>query len=215
MGPAMHPHGNTAAETKQETRPGSRNDLRATGDRIESLLEASAASSAAARSRAEELVGCVSGLYGAGLGRILEILDESGWLDDEVLAALAGDDLVASLLLVHDLHPYDVETRVRQALDSVRPYLGSHGGDVELLGVDGDGVVRLRLLGSCDGCPSSSVTLQLAVEGAVEAAAPDRHTDGRRVGGVGAGTGAGVADPRRGGRFRRGRTRRLRLPYRQ
>ncbi len=47
------------------------------------------------------------------------------------------------------------------ALDSVRPYLGSHGGDVELLGVDEDaGAVHLRLLGSCDGCPSSAVTLQ-------------------------------------------------------
>lgn len=147
--------------------------LRATGDRIETLLEASAAGGSATRARAEELVGCVSELYGAGLGRVLEILDESGRLDDPLLASLAADDLVASLLLVHDLHPYDVETRVRQALDTVRPYLGSHGGDVELLGVDDDGVVRLRLLGSCDGCPSSSVTLQLAVEGAVEAAAPE------------------------------------------
>src|SRR6185437_8863092 len=55
-------------------------------------------------------------------------------------------------------------------------YLGSHGGDVELLGVDDDGVVRLRLLGSCDGCPSSSVTLKLAVEGAIEAAAPEIGT---------------------------------------
>jgi Fe-S cluster biogenesis protein NfuA/nitrite reductase/ring-hydroxylating ferredoxin subunit len=75
-------------------------------------------------------------------------------------------------LLVHDLHPYDVTTRVEHALDNVRPYLGSHGGDVELLEVSGD-VVRLRLLGSCDGCPSSSVTLKLAVEGAIEAAAPE------------------------------------------
>lgn len=147
--------------------------LRATGERIETLLEASAAGGAAARARAEELVGCVSDLYGAGLGRVLEILDETDRLDDDLLASLAADDLVASLLLVHDLHPYDVETRVRQALDTVRPYLGTHGGDVELLGVEADGVVRLRLLGSCDGCPSSSVTLQLAVEGAVEAAAPE------------------------------------------
>lgn len=147
--------------------------LRATGDRIETLLEASAAGGAVARSRAEELVGCVSGLYGAGLGRVLEILDESGRLDASLLDALADDDLVASLLLVHDLHPYDVDTRVRRALDTVRPYLGSHGGDVELLGVDDEGVVRLRLLGSCDGCPSSSVTLELAVKEAVEAAAPE------------------------------------------
>lgn len=153
--------------------PGSADHWRGAGDRIESLLEASNAHGTAARSRAEELVGCVSGLYGAGLERIVSILDDSGLLDDRLRARLAGDDLVASLLLVHDLHPYDVVTRVREALDSVRPYLGSHGGDVELLGVNDEGVVRLRLLGSCDGCPSSSVTLQLAVEGAVEAAAPE------------------------------------------
>ena len=55
----------------------------------------------------------------------------------------------------------------------MRPYLGSHGGDVELLDVTADGVVRLRMLGSCDGCPSSAVTLKLAVEGAIEAAAPE------------------------------------------
>jgi Fe-S cluster biogenesis protein NfuA/nitrite reductase/ring-hydroxylating ferredoxin subunit len=62
---------------------------------------------------------------------------------------------------------------VESALESVRPYLGTHGGDVELLEVNDEGVVRLRLLGSCDGCPSSSVTLELAVESAVEAAAPE------------------------------------------
>jgi len=106
------------------------------------------------------------------LERLLTILHELGRLDDEALTALAADDLVAGLLLVHDLHPYDVTTRVEQALDNVRPYLGSHGGDVELLAVSDD-VVRLRLLGSCDGCPSSSVTLKLAVEGAIEDAAPE------------------------------------------
>jgi Fe-S cluster biogenesis protein NfuA/nitrite reductase/ring-hydroxylating ferredoxin subunit len=148
-------------------------DLRATGERIDTLLEASAAGGVVARERAEELVRLVADLYGAGLERVLTILHEGGHLGDDMLAALAADDLVSSLLLVHDLHPYDVPTRVEQALDSVRPYLGSHGGDVELLGVSDDGVVRLRLLGSCDGCASSSVTLKLAVEGAIEAAAPE------------------------------------------
>ena len=63
---------------------------------------------------------------------------------------------------------------MRRALDSVRPYLGSHGGDVEVLAVDGDaGVVTLRMLGSCDGCASSSVTLELAVQAAIEEAAPE------------------------------------------
>lgn len=148
-------------------------DLQTTGDRINTLLEASASGGVVARERAEELVRLVADLYGAGLERVLTLVHEAGHLDDDVLAALAGDELVASLLLVHDLHPYDVTTRVEQALEGVRPYLGSHGGDVELLEVSPDRVVRLRLLGSCDGCASSSVTLKLAVEGAIEAAAPE------------------------------------------
>jgi Fe-S cluster biogenesis protein NfuA len=148
-------------------------ELLATGQRIQALLEASSTHGAIARERSEELVRLVADLYGAGIERILDLVYEAGRLDDDVLDALAGDQLVAGLLLVHGLHPYDVTSRVEKALDDVRPYLGSHGGDVELLGVSEHGVVRLRLLGSCDGCPSSSVTLKLAVEGAVEAAAPE------------------------------------------
>jgi Fe-S cluster biogenesis protein NfuA/nitrite reductase/ring-hydroxylating ferredoxin subunit len=74
---------------------------------------------------------------------------------------------------VHNLHPYPVEERVGRALDKVRPYMGTHGGDVELIEVTDDGVARLRMLGSCDGCASSAVTLDLAVKDAVEAAAPE------------------------------------------
>lgn len=148
-------------------------DWRTTGERIDTLIAASSSGGAVARERSEELVRLVADFYGAGLERLLDLVHEQGRLDDGVLAALAGDELVASVLLVHGLHPYGVETRVEQALESVRPYLGSHGGDVELLAVTDEGTVRLRLLGSCDGCPSSSVTLKLAVQGAVEAAAPE------------------------------------------
>jgi Fe-S cluster biogenesis protein NfuA/nitrite reductase/ring-hydroxylating ferredoxin subunit len=147
--------------------------LRAVGDRIEALIDASGSGGAIARERAEELVRLVADLYGGGLERVLDILYDLGRLDEEAMDALAADELVSGLLLVHGLHPYDVTTRVQDALDSVRPYLGTHGGDVELLEVSDAGVVRLRLLGSCDGCPSSSVTLSLAVQGAVEAAAPE------------------------------------------
>ncbi|WP_405749509.1 NifU family protein [Streptomyces sp. NBC_00012] len=148
-------------------------DWRMTGERIDTLIAASGSGGAIARERSEELVRLVADFYGAGLERLLDLVHEQGRLDDDVLAALAGDELVAGVLLVHGLHPYGVETRVEQALESVRPYLGSHGGDVELLAVTDEGTVRLRLLGSCDGCPSSSVTLRLAVQGAVEAAAPE------------------------------------------
>ena len=153
--------------------PDHTSELGATGERIDALLTASATGGVVARERAEELVRLVTDLYGAGLERVMEILHESGRLDDDVLAGLAGDELVAGLLIVHGLHPYGVEQRVEEALESVRPYLGSHGGDVELLEVTESGSVRLRLLGSCDGCPSSSVTLKLAVEGAIESAAPE------------------------------------------
>ena len=98
-----------ADDAVSRARRSTRIDLQATGERINTLLEASAAGGVVARERAEELVRLVADLYGAGLERVLTILHESGRLDDDVLAALAADDLVASLLLVHDLHPYDVD----------------------------------------------------------------------------------------------------------
>jgi Fe-S cluster biogenesis protein NfuA/nitrite reductase/ring-hydroxylating ferredoxin subunit len=142
---------------------------RTAGDRIQTLLDAASSGGSAARERAEQLVREVTDLYGAALERMMAVASAA---DPGLAARLAADDLVASLLLVHGLHPFDVERRVSDALDSVRPYLGSHGGDVSLLGVD-DGVVRLQFQGSCKSCPSSSVTLELAVEDAVRAAAPE------------------------------------------
>ncbi|RDH75163.1 hypothetical protein DVS77_27685 [Mycolicibacterium moriokaense] len=143
------------------------------GERIQNLLDASAAGGAVAHERAEQLVGEVTDLYGAGLQRMLAIATNA---DPQLAEAFAADDLVASLMLVHGLHPHDVARRVEDALDSVRPYLGSHGGDVHLLGIDGDPenyTVRLQFAGSCKSCPSSSVTLELAVEDAIRSAAPE------------------------------------------
>jgi len=142
---------------------------RTAGERIQTLLDASSSGGAVARERAEQLVREVTDLYGAALLRMMEMALAA---DPGLADRFAADDLVASLLLVHGLHPHDVERRVSEALDSVRPYLGSHGGDVSLLGV-ADGVVRLQFQGSCKSCPSSSVTLELAVEDAVRAAAPE------------------------------------------
>ncbi len=142
---------------------------RTAGERIQTLLDASSSGGAVARERAEQLVREVTDLYGAVLERMMDVALAA---DPDLADRFAADDLVASLLLVHGLHPYDVERRVSDALDSVRPYLGSHGGDVSLLGVD-DGVVRLQFQGSCKSCPSSAVTLELAVEDAVRAAAPE------------------------------------------
>jgi Fe-S cluster biogenesis protein NfuA/nitrite reductase/ring-hydroxylating ferredoxin subunit len=125
-----------------------------------------------AQSCAEELVGALMGLYGEGLERIFEALEEEGAATAAVRERLVADGVVGSLLLIHGMYPVDLETRVREALESVRPYMESHGGDVELLGIE-DGVARLRLVGSCDGCPASASTMELAIEQALEESAPD------------------------------------------
>lgn len=149
-------------------------DLRHVSDQIEALLgELSSSGAPEISARAHKVVRLVSELYGAGLEQIVAHLHRAGGTGTAILDELARDDLVASLFLVHGLHPRSMAERVEQALEDVRPYLGSHGGDVELIGVDDDGTVRLRLLGSCDGCPSSQVTLKLAVEGAIESAVPE------------------------------------------
>ncbi|KUI24238.1 hypothetical protein AU196_20260 [Mycobacterium sp. IS-1742] len=145
---------------------------RTAGERIQTLLDASSAGGAAARERAEQLVGEVTDLYGAALGRMLRLAVDA---DCGLADVVAADPLVASLLLVHGLHPHSVERRITDALDTVRPYLGSHGGDVHLIEVDGN-TARLRFTGSCKSCPSSAVTLELAVEDAVRAAAPEIDT---------------------------------------
>lgn len=143
---------------------------RTAGDRIQTLLDACAASGPAAYERAQQLVREVVELYGAGLQRIVAACDAA------LTERLAADDLVASLLLVHGLHPHDVRRRVSDALERVRPYLGSHGGDVDLLEIaerpEGPGLL-LSFKGSCKSCPSSAVTLELAVEDAIRAAAPE------------------------------------------
>ncbi len=105
-------------------------------------------------------------LYGEALRRVVEL----GGISQELVA----DELLSHLLLLHDLHPVDAETRVARALEEVRPYLGSHGGDVELLGIE-DGIARLRLGGTCDGCASSAVTLKNSIEEAILRAAPELH----------------------------------------
>ncbi|GAC1663287.1 MAG: NifU family protein [Candidatus Limnocylindrales bacterium] len=122
--------------------------------------------------KAEDLVSLLMQFYGAGLRRMLQLADEAGALDGPLLDAIVNDELLAGILILHDLHPVDVATRVQAALDRVRPYLGSHGGDVEILGIDGD-VVRLRMEGSCSTCPSSTVTLNFAIEEAILKAAPE------------------------------------------
>jgi len=126
----------------------------------------------APRELTEELVSAVVQMYGAGLERIVDSLFEAGTEGERLAARLAEDPLIATLLLIHDLHPVPLEQRVQDALDSVRPYMESHGGNVALLSLE-DGIARIHLQGSCSDCSASAVTLELAIKQALEEAAPD------------------------------------------
>lgn len=133
-------------------------------ERIESLPDP------AARETSRELLREVLAIHGQALGRVIELTQDGG--TDPLLVRLAGDPKVAPVLLLHGLHPEDLHSRVERALDRVRPYLHSHGGSVELVEIK-EGRIRLRLQGSCQGCPSSAETLKGAVEEAITEAAPD------------------------------------------
>ena len=144
-------------------------DAEAAGERVEALLsELRSQAGPQVAATAEELVSCLVELYGAGLARITEIVgeDESG---PKLMDKLVADPLVESLLLVHDLHPLDTSARVRRAVEEVLPQLGSHAGNVEYLGLDEAGVLRLRLEQS--GC--SADTVRDLIERAVVGAAPE------------------------------------------
>jgi len=136
------------------------------------LQDVERSADAAAREQTRAIVRAVLTLHGAGLERLLSHLEGAGAAGRPILDACATDDVVSGLLLLHGLHPLDVVTRVHQALDEVRPYLRSHGGNVVLLGI-AEGVVRLRLEGSCHSCPSSTVTMRHTIEQAILGKAPD------------------------------------------
>ena len=142
-------------------------------ERVDELIQRlEAGADPSVRATTQELVATLMEFHGAGLDRILGLVRQSAEAAS-LVQRLAGDDLVQSLLLLHGLHPVDLQTRVLGALEKTRPYLRSHGGNVELVAVDADGTVRLRMQGSCHGCPSSAVTLKLAIEKAIQEAAPD------------------------------------------
>jgi Fe-S cluster biogenesis protein NfuA len=124
------------------------------------------------REMALELIQILMEFHATAIDRMMEITSQAGDVGWEVIDRFGRDQLVSNMLLLHGLHPLDLDTRVRDALETVRPYLHSHGGNVELIEIS-DGAVRLKLTGSCHGCPSSAVTLKTAIETAIHETAPD------------------------------------------
>jgi len=149
------------------------NDLAREGQRIQDLVEKiGAMNDPNARRMLQETLESVLSFYGHGLERILELVDKAGPDGAKVRDTLLHDPGISGLLLIHGLHPISLEERMTEALNKVRPYMESHGGNVELISLEND-YAKLRLQGHCKTCPSSTVTLELAVRAAIEEACPD------------------------------------------
>jgi len=95
------------------------------------------------------------------------------------LRAAVQDPLVYQLLHFHGLLKEPLDSRVRRALDEVRPSLKAHGGDVELVAIRPPDTVEVRLVGSCQSCPSSGETLSEGVEKSIKALCPEITTVNR------------------------------------
>jgi Fe-S cluster biogenesis protein NfuA len=116
-----------------------------------------------------ELLDWVDAFHRDGLGRLVEMIRQ--WRGEIFLQSVSADDVVGTFLSAYGLGE-DTETAaqameaVEAALEQVRPLVESHGGALEVVSVV-DGVVSVRMKGTCDGCPSSSATLTYGVEQAL------------------------------------------------
>lgn len=172
--PPRKPENNSSAALNGPERPSlAGGDFHQQGQRINELIQqVNSLPDPVARELLHECIRSLLGLHGDGLARVLQLVKNSGAAGVEVHEALLRDKLVRGLLLIHGLHPVPLETRLREALGKVRPYMESHGGNVELIHLKDD-VAKLRLQGTCKSCPSSAITLELAVRHAIEEACPD------------------------------------------
>jgi len=101
-----------------------------------------------------------------------------------LLKEAVSDEVVYAVLRYHGIIKATLHERVETALETVRPYLDSHGGNVELVEIKLPDTVVIRLLGACDGCPASSLTLSEGVEKAIKEHCPEITTVNKAKGGI-------------------------------
>ena len=144
--------------------------------RIETLIQEIATfPEPRAREKMEELLHALLTMYGAGLTKMVETIARSATTGQALLETLADDELVGSLLLLHDLHPVDLNERVQRAVEKAQSAVQARGGVLELTRVE-KGTAFLRLTGSCQGCGASAQALKQMVEKALYNAVPDLDT---------------------------------------
>ncbi|MAU52213.1 MAG: hypothetical protein CMN17_07505 [Roseovarius sp.] len=142
----------------------------------------------AARSGAQALVAAVDALNAEAFRRLIRHLrDVPG--SGPALREAATDEVVYTVLRRHGILKPSLFERVETALETVRPMLASHGGDAEVVSVEGDSA-EIRFLGACDGCPASQLTFYAGVKKAIQEHVPEITTirQARGLGGGGADT---------------------------
>ncbi len=113
------------------------------------------------REKAFEMLQAIDYVHRESLGRLIAYIHEQG--HPELVLRAAHDPTVRALLQLYDFLPSDDREQVETALASIRPYIHSHGGEVEVLDVQ-EGIVHLRLAGACHGCAGSAMTLRRGIE---------------------------------------------------
>jgi len=108
-------------------------------------------------------------LHRQALGRLLELVSSLG--GSGLVERVSQDPVVDALLEMYGLPEADERAQVERALEGVYPYFKSHGGKLDVLGVE-EGRVRVRLSGSCEGCPGTATTLKRVVEEALREGFP-------------------------------------------
>ncbi|HVZ18444.1 MAG TPA: NifU family protein [Terriglobales bacterium] len=142
-------------------------------ERVEGLVQrASSIEDDTARTTALELMQSLMDLHGAGLTRIVEVLTNAGESGQNLIARLGNDPLICGLFVLYGIHPVPLNDRVTAAIESVAPQFRKQSASVQLLGID-DGVVRLAIHSTGNGCHSSPDALLNVVEQSIREAAPE------------------------------------------
>ncbi|OJF18099.1 MAG: hypothetical protein A6D91_07045, partial [Bacillaceae bacterium G1] len=146
-------------------------DFQALAERVDRAQAALKELPDEARAKAMELKQAIEAFHGHALRRLVRLLraSEEG---KELLYQAVDDPSIYALFLLHGIIKQDLFARVAAVLEEVRPYMRSHGGDVELVKVEGE-TVHVRLHGACSGCSMSAVTLKNGVEEAIKARIPE------------------------------------------
>ncbi len=145
--------------------------LELAAQRVDSALEHASALTGEAREKALELKQALEEFHQLGLRRIVQHL-KSDPQGKQILFTLIDEPEIYALLAMHKLVRPDIVTRVRTVIDRIRPYVQSHGGDVELVEVTST-IASVQLSGACNGCSATASSLRTGIEEAIIEGVPE------------------------------------------